>query len=91
MLFNAIWPQELITSSFAFYILYIPLFLFGSVVGSFLNVVIFRTPQILLSEWEKEESEDEEPLEIPDHFFQRLIFSIKYISIDLFLSFAYIF
>lgn len=72
--------------------LYLPVFLFGSIVGSFLNVVIFRAPQILLSEWEKEEHpEEEEDLEIPDTFFQRLVFALRYIWTDLILSLAYIF
>lgn len=73
--------------------LYISVFLFGTVFGSFLNVIIFRLPQIIQTLWEAEEENDdlETELEIPAHFFRRFIFALEYIFSDLVHSLLYLF
>lgn len=62
-------------------------FIFGTVIGSFLNVVIYRTPVILLALW----PEEEEDLEIPAGFLQRFVFACRYLGWDLWWSIAYLF
>lgn len=66
------------------------LFVFGTLIGSFLNVVIYRTPAVLLAGWD-EESEDEEPFEIPEAFGERVVFTLKFLFSDVLYSITYLF
>ena len=72
------------------------LFLLGTIIGSFLNVVIYRTPAILLADWyndndESTDDESEETLEIPEAFGPRLWFTLRYLFSDILYSFTYLF
>ncbi len=71
--------------------LYLLVFVFGTLIGSFLNVVIYRTPQLILASWHDEDDGDEEELEIPAPFFARLVFALQYIGLDIFYSLTYLF
>lgn len=63
-------------------------FVFGTLIGSFLNVVVFRTPALLLEGFAEEPAEADD--EIPAGLFARLIWSLKYLGLDLAYSFSYI-
>ncbi|MBF2052153.1 MAG: prepilin peptidase [Candidatus Sericytochromatia bacterium] len=69
--------------------LYLFVALFGLVIGSFLNVVIFRTPAILLADCTEEELEEEQS--IPDAFFARVVWALRYVLSDIWFSVAYCF
>lgn len=69
--------------------LYLFVALFGLIIGSFLNVVIFRTPAILLAGCTEEEL-DEDP-EIPAAFFSRSLWAARYVLTDIWFSLAYCF
>lgn len=67
--------------------LYGLLFVVGTMIGSFLNVVIYRTPKLILAGMEMDLAE-EEP--IPDALGARLLWGFDYIWSDLFYSLAYL-
>lgn len=64
------------------------LFIFGTLIGSFLNVVIYRTPALLLDFWPEEEESEEE---IPSTFVQRWSWAFLYSLMDLWWSISYLF
>ncbi len=64
------------------------LFVFGALIGSFLNVVIYRTPVILLAGWAEEDEEPESP-EIPDALLPRVWFTLKYFFSDVLYTLLY--
>lgn len=64
------------------------LFVVGTMIGSFLNVVIYRTPALLLAAFGEDEAEDE--AEIPAAAGKRLLWSLDYLWSDLAYSFSYL-
>ena len=56
-------------------------FILGTLIGSFLNVVIYRLPQTLLAQAEWDDSEEE--IEIPSSFGARFIWGLKYVAADI--------
>ncbi|MGE3724700.1 MAG: A24 family peptidase [Candidatus Sericytochromatia bacterium] len=63
-------------------------FLLGTLVGSFLNVVIYRLPETLLAQEEPEETE--EATEIPQTFVSRCLWALKYVAWDIGWMFIYL-
>jgi len=63
--------------------------LFGMIIGSFLNVVIYRTPRVLLAGW-SEELETESSEEIPASWGSRFVWACRYLFTDLYLSLTYL-
>lgn len=62
------------------------LFIIGTMIGSFLNVVVFRTPVLLLEGLETDLTEEGPP----GGFFARLLWGLEYIWQDLAYSFYYL-
>lgn len=69
---------------------YVFLFIAGSMIGSFLNVVIFRTPQLLLATPELTELASDEDYHIPEQWQKRFVWGLDYIFSDLVYSLLYI-
>lgn len=67
--------------------LYFSVALFGLVIGSFLNVVIYRTPAILLAGYAEEELDED--VQIPAPFFERSIWALRYVLSDIWFSLLY--
>lgn len=64
-------------------------FILGTLIGSFLNVVIYRLPQTLLAQAEWDDSEEE--IEIPASFGHRFIWGLKYVASDIGWAGVYLF
>jgi leader peptidase (prepilin peptidase)/N-methyltransferase len=57
------------------------IFISGAMLGSFLNVVIYRLPKTLLTLHPEEEDEEAEAL--PPHVLRRLLWSLQYVGADI--------
>ena len=66
-------------------------FILGTMIGSFLNVVIYRLPQALLSQEELNEIENEDESEIPQVFGARFVWGLKYVAWDIGWILVYLF
>ncbi|MBT9544659.1 MAG: prepilin peptidase [Candidatus Sericytochromatia bacterium] len=64
-------------------------FVFGALIGSFLNVVVYRLPETLLAQEDPDEAE--EVSEIPQIFAPRFLWALKYIAWDIGWMFVYLF
>ncbi|PIQ24690.1 hypothetical protein COW36_23220 [bacterium (Candidatus Blackallbacteria) CG17_big_fil_post_rev_8_21_14_2_50_48_46] len=65
------------------------IFLLGSIVGSFLNVVIYRLPEALLKNYDETETQEETSEQIPQNIFFRIFWALKYIGLDIFWMLQY--
>ena len=67
---------------------WICIFISGTVIGSFLNVVIYRLPAALLNQDPEDNETPEET--IPSTFLKRMIWGLKYLGSDILWMFLYI-
>ncbi|PKL77067.1 MAG: hypothetical protein CVV27_07045 [Candidatus Melainabacteria bacterium HGW-Melainabacteria-1] len=68
---------------------YLWLLIMGMMIGSFLNVLIYRTPALLLADFDQEEEEAE--VDIPAALLPRFGFALNYVWSDLKYSISYLF